>query len=375
MVASTPGVTVGEEIEREVVRLTEDDSTGGMLDGVGVGSGDAGRGTDEEDTSGDAGGDGKDENSEVVSKVNDGVSSMLEDSTEVGTKGDGSAGEDEVVTAVTIRDGVNVAVVVVVVVVGCATTTEDSIVNVPSGTAEDCTLGDSGGKTGTEVRSTLDSRTTMDDAKLGVASSGGDGEGRTTNEVGSSSDVVPIMTGVEVAVKEVASKEVVWVKESDGDRVRVGSSDSDTTGEDVGSDVKIRIGIEVDGSSSKLDGISVKVGMEVGTTLDGGTSEGEGVGVSVISTEKIIEEKVGVSSGDERGAVKRGEDGITTMLPLAGGTKGVDMTADCTDDDVNTGVTTGLLAGTSGVKTVVNTKKMSLLSADGCESTCIACLR
>ena len=370
-----PGVTVGEEIEREVVGLTKDDSTGGMLDGVRVGSGDAGRGTDEEDTSGDANGDGKGENSEVVSKVNDGVSSMLEDSTEVGTKGAGSVGEDEVVTAVTIRDGVNVAVVVVVVVVGCATTTEDSIVNVSSGTAEGCTLGDSGGKTGTEVRSTLDSRTTMDGAKLGVASSGGDGEGGTTNEVGSSSDVVPIMTGVEVAVKEVASKEVVWVKESDGDRIRVGSSDSDTTDGDVGSDAKVKIGIEVDSSSSELDGISVKVGMELGTILVGGTSEREGVGVSVISTEEIIEEKVGVSSGDERGAVKRGEDGITTMLLLAGGTKGVDMTAGCTDDDVNTGVTTGLLAGSSERTSVVNTKKMSVLSADGCESTCIACLR
>ena len=104
---STPRVVTGEEIEREVVGPTEG-----------------------------AGGDGNgcegstDDDSEGISNVNEGVSSMMEDSLE-GDKGEGgSVIEDEVGKADSVKEGGSVEVV------GCRITSEDSTVNVSSGTVD-----------------------------------------------------------------------------------------------------------------------------------------------------------------------------------------------------------------------------------------------
>ena len=58
--------------------------------------------------------------------------------------------------------------------------------------------------------------------------------------------------------------------------------------------------METESSSSELDGSSVKVNREVGTTLEEGTSEGKMVGVTVSSSEEATEEKIGVSSSEDR---------------------------------------------------------------------------
>ena len=70
-----------------------------------------------------------------------------------------------------------------------------------------------------------------------------------------------------------AGKAVVGVEEGTDDSIDVVSSDVGTTDGDASSDVKIKTGMEIDSSSSELDGSSVKVKAEVGTTLDEGTSE------------------------------------------------------------------------------------------------------
>ena len=101
---SVPMVWAGEATETGVMMLTD----GAREDG-------------------DSCGVSTNDNSEGVSEVNEGVSSMLEDSLK-GGEGSGRASEDEVTNTDSVKEGESLELVV------CTITSEDSPVNVSSGT-------------------------------------------------------------------------------------------------------------------------------------------------------------------------------------------------------------------------------------------------
>ena len=261
--------------------------------------------------------DSNNDDSEDVRNVNEGVSSVLENSLEI-DKGVESVSEAEEAKADSVKEGGSVELVV------CTVTADDCTVNVSSGTVDSWKLGDSGGITGTEEMSMLDI------AKLGVSSSEGDGEGIITNEDDSTrcSRLLLILTGVEgrregegITIKEDKGNKVIGVEDKDGN-TGVGSSG---VREEV-------VGVEIgkDGSSSVG---SSDVGEEV-VGVDEGKDGNTGVGSSGVREEVVgvVEGKdgsTGVGSsdvGEEVVGVVEGKDGSTGVGSSDVGEKVVGVT-------------------------------------------------
>ena len=245
--------------------------------------------------------DSNNDDSEDVRNVNEGVSSMLENSLE-SDKGVESVSEAEEAKADSVKEGGSVELVV------CTVTADDCTVNVSSGMVDSWKLGDSGGITGTEEMSMLDI------AKLGVSSSEGDGEGIIANEDDSTrcSRLLLILTGVEgrregegITINENEGNEVIGVEDKDGN-TGVGSSG---VREEV-------VGVEGKDGSSRVGSSDVGeevVGVDKGK--DGNTGVGSsGVGEEVVGVVEGKDGNTGVGSSgvsEEVVGVVEGKDGNT----------------------------------------------------------------